>query len=170
MYHRNVTAYGNKVNNCYKNHNLSDIRCMHSCEFKFHTGQYIQNSLILALCYLRWLLDFKTSYSSGTEEIEIFKLYNIGFSSYGYLHFVFDKCDNYFNFWNIFHSRLAASLSAASRWGQCDVFMHRPIAAVWPDWAIYWILGKFLKPLATINLPKSPTFLGYWCQNHSFFQ
>ena len=113
---------------------------------------------------------FKTSYSSGTEEIEIFKLYNISFSSYGYLHFVFDKCDNYFNFWNIFHSRLAASLSAASRWGQCDVFMHRPIAAVWPDWAIYWILGKFLKPLATINLPKSPTFLGYWCQNHSFFQ
>ena len=29
---------------------------------------------------------------------------------------------------------------------------------VWPDWAIYWTLGKFLKPLATINLPKSPTF------------
>ena len=31
---------------------------------------------------------------------------------------------------------------------------------VWPDWAIYWTLGKFLKPLAPINLPKSPTFLG----------
>ena len=31
---------------------------------------------------------------------------------------------------------------------------------VWPDWAIYWTLGKFLKPLATINLPESPTFLG----------
>ena len=31
---------------------------------------------------------------------------------------------------------------------------------VWPDWAIYWTLGEFLKPLATINLPKSPTFLG----------
>ena len=31
---------------------------------------------------------------------------------------------------------------------------------VWPDWAIYLTLGKFLKPLATINLPKSPTFLG----------
>jgi len=29
-----------------------------------------------------------------------------------------------------------------------------------PDWLIYWTLGKFLKPLATINLPKSPTFLG----------
>ena len=32
--------------------------------------------------------------------------------------------------------------------------------AVWPDCAIYWTLGKFLKPLATINLPKSPTLLG----------
>ena len=31
---------------------------------------------------------------------------------------------------------------------------------VWPDLAIYWTLGKFLKPLAAINLPKSPTFLG----------
>ena len=29
---------------------------------------------------------------------------------------------------------------------------------VWPDWAIYWTLGNFLKPLATINLPKFPTF------------
>ena len=27
---------------------------------------------------------------------------------------------------------------------------------VWPDWAIYWTFGKFLKHLATINLPKSP--------------
>ena len=29
-----------------------------------------------------------------------------------------------------------------------------------PDWAIYWTLGNFLKPLATTNLPKSPTYLG----------
>ena len=28
---------------------------------------------------------------------------------------------------------------------------------VWPDWAIYWTLGNFLKPLATIYLPKSLT-------------
>ena len=26
---------------------------------------------------------------------------------------------------------------------------------VWPDWAIYWTLGNFLKPLATLNLPNS---------------
>ena len=32
--------------------------------------------------------------------------------------------------------------------------------SVWPDWVIYWTLGNFLKPLATINLSKSPTFLG----------
>ena len=35
---------------------------------------------------------------------------------------------------------------------------------VWPDWVIYWTLGNFLKPLATINLPKSPTFLGNFCK------
>ena len=36
--------------------------------------------------------------------------------------------------------------------------------SVCPDWTIYWILGKFSKPLATINLPKSPTFLGNFCK------
>ena len=30
--------------------------------------------------------------------------------------------------------------------------------SVWPDWVIYWTLGNFSKPLATIILPKSPTF------------
>ena len=33
-----------------------------------------------------------------------------------------------------------------------------------PDWAIYWTLGTLLKPFATINLPKSPTFLGNFCE------
>ena len=34
---------------------------------------------------------------------------------------------------------------------------------VWPDWAIFSTLGNFLKPLATISLPKSLTFLGnFW--------
>ena len=37
-------------------------------------------------------------------------------------------------------------------------------SAVWPDWAIYWTLGNFLKPLATINLTKSLTFLGNFCK------
>ena len=35
---------------------------------------------------------------------------------------------------------------------------------VWPDWAIFCTLGNFLKPLATINLPKSLTFLGNICK------
>ena len=35
-----------------------------------------------------------------------------------------------------------------------------PSWPVWPDWAIYWTLGNFLKPSATINLPKSFTSLG----------
>ena len=37
------------------------------------------------------------------------------------------------------------------------------LEAVWPDWAIYWTLGNFSKPLATIILPKSPTFIGIFC-------
>ena len=35
---------------------------------------------------------------------------------------------------------------------------------VWPDWAIFCTLCNFLKPLATINIPKSPTFLGNFCK------
>ena len=31
---------------------------------------------------------------------------------------------------------------------------------MWPDWAIYWALCNFIKPLATIHLSKSHTFLG----------
>ena len=36
--------------------------------------------------------------------------------------------------------------------------------SLWPDWAIYWNLCNFLKPLATIKLPKLPTFLGNFCK------
>ena len=35
---------------------------------------------------------------------------------------------------------------------------------VWQDWVIYWTLGNFSKSVATINLPKSPTFLGNFCK------
>ena len=37
------------------------------------------------------------------------------------------------------------------------------IPPLWPDWAIFWTLGNFSKPLATVNLPNSPTFLGNFC-------
>ena len=38
---------------------------------------------------------------------------------------------------------------------------------MWSNWSIYWTLDNFSKHLTTINLPKSPTFLGnlatlYW--------
>ena len=36
---------------------------------------------------------------------------------------------------------------------------------VWPDWPIYWTLGNFLKPLTTINLSKSTTFLSNFCKD-----
>ena len=41
--------------------------------------------------------------------------------------------------------------------------------AVLPDLAIYWTLGNFLKPLAAINLPKSPTVLGNFCVGAKIF-
>ena len=40
---------------------------------------------------------------------------------------------------------------------------------VWPDWAIYWTLGNFSKPVATISLPKFPTFLGNFCKGVKYF-
>ena len=36
--------------------------------------------------------------------------------------------------------------------------------SVWLDWAINWTLGKHSKPVATIILPKSLTFLGNFCK------
>ena len=36
--------------------------------------------------------------------------------------------------------------------------------AVWPELAIFCTLGTFLKPFATINLPKFSTFLGNFCK------
>ena len=45
----------------------------------------------------------------------------------------------------------------------------RLVNSVWPDWAIYWTLGNFSKPLATINLPKSPTLLGNFCKGVKIF-
>ena len=41
--------------------------------------------------------------------------------------------------------------------------------SVWPDWAIYWTLGNFLKPLVTINLPTSLTFLSNFCKGVKIF-
>ena len=38
------------------------------------------------------------------------------------------------------------------------------LGPVWPDWAIYWTLVHFLKPLATIYLSKSLTFLDNFCK------
>ena len=39
----------------------------------------------------------------------------------------------------------------------------------WPDWAIYFTCGNFSKPFATINLPKSLTFLGNFCKSVKIF-
>ena len=51
-----------------------------------------------------------------------------------------------------------APLKTAKLWVLCSS------QSVRPDWAIFCTLGKFLKPLATTNLPKSLTFLGNICK------
>ena len=40
---------------------------------------------------------------------------------------------------------------------------------MWRDWVIYWTLGNFSKPVATIILPKSTTFLGNFCKGVKSF-
>ena len=35
---------------------------------------------------------------------------------------------------------------------------------------MYWTLGNFLKPLVTINFPKSPTFLGNFGKSFKIYQ
>ena len=59
------------------------------------------------------------------------------------------------------HWAMAAPLSVHVFW--CNNLFNGPLS-VWPDWVIYWTLGNFLKPLATIHLPKSPIFLGNFCK------
>ena len=43
------------------------------------------------------------------------------------------------------------------------------LGPVWPEWAIYWTLGNFSKPVATIIFPKSPTFLGNFYKDVKIF-
>ena len=44
------------------------------------------------------------------------------------------------------------------------LFNERSWRAVWPELAIFCTLGSFIKPFATMNLPKSLTFLGNFCK------
>ena len=46
---------------------------------------------------------------------------------------------------------------------------HCHCQSVWPDWPIFWSLGNFSKPVATINLPKSHSFLGNFCKGVKIF-
>ena len=52
-----------------------------------------------------------------------------------------------------------------TRRSKCSIVgISQIVQPVWPDLAIYWTLRKFLKHLATIDFPKSPTFLGIFCK------
>ena len=60
-----------------------------------------------------------------------------------------------------FFLRLLSAAPIRSRFSLSQTLVRRLVC---PDWAIYWTLGKFLKLLATINLPESTTFLGNFCK------
>ena len=45
----------------------------------------------------------------------------------------------------------------------------REMLSVWPDWAIYLILGNFSKPVGTMSLPKYTTFIGNFCKGVKIF-
>ena len=68
----------------------------------------------------------------------------------------------FFTFWYFTEKYFEMNVSAVGcfepKWAAFDM------QAVWPDLAIYWTLGNFLMPLAPINLPKSPSFLGNLCK------
>ena len=48
------------------------------------------------------------------------------------------------------------------------MYLHWSLS-VWPDWAVYCTLGNFSKLVASIILPKSPTFLGNFCKGVKIF-
>ena len=58
-------------------------------------------------------------------------------------------------------------MKTTNLWGKYGIFS--PLTSVWPDWAIYCTLGNFSKPVATIILPKLPTFLGNFCNGVKIF-
>ena len=58
---------------------------------------------------------------------------------------------------------IVEGLSKRDRWLRLFSCLHG-LWPVWPDLAIYWTLGFFLKPLVTIDLPKSHPFLGNFCK------
>ena len=67
--------------------------------------------------------------------------------------------------WNILHFKvfkqsIAEKNKRRQNNGCCETMKKCHTGSVWPDWAIYCTLGSFSKPVATIILPKLPTFLG----------
>ena len=82
-------------------------------------------------------------------------------------HFVSFQCDQIWRFiglWANFWSLSATINFCAPRHCALTYFGANWLQTVRPDWVVYWTLGNFLKPLAKINLPKSPTFLGNFCK------
>ena len=54
--------------------------------------------------------------------------------------------------------------AAEIHWKINSLYFIYGLFAVWQDWAIYWTLDNFINSLATITLPKYPTFLENFCK------
>ena len=66
--------------------------------------------------------------------------------------------DKYLGYWHLF-----------LMWHSTCINLKQMLYSVWPDWTIYSTYGNFSKPVATIILPKSPTFLYYFCKGFKNF-
>ena len=81
-----------------------------------------------------------------------------------------------FRYWKMW-SKLILRFRSVLFWEMCPVFIgvgetnfdSKRYGPVWPDRVIYWTLGNFSKPVATIILPKSLTFLGNFCKDVKIF-
>ena len=88
----------------------------------------------------------------------------------------FNKIKSYFQFFYTSDAEKAdrrchARTLSLSLWWNKEIAITEICAqrSVWPDLAIFRTLGNFLKPLATINLAKSPTFLGNFCKGFKIY-
>ena len=59
---------------------------------------------------------------------------------------------------------VAGSSHEQERIGTLVHIWYNTSQTVWPNWALYFTLGNFSKPAATIILPKSPRFYGNFCK------
>ena len=72
--------------------------------------------------------------------------------------------DGVLGIWTLSHRMVGADKTTELWWPPSCITIVVLFWPVWPDWAISWTLGNFLRPLETNNLPQSFTFLSNFCE------